>query len=211
MADLGVQDTPPGSARLALAARLEAVPEDLGPLAAVWAARGAPHLHREPELPALAAALWPRADADAAARLGWQRSRVAAGGIAPLVALREVADAVRAAVAAPMTKGLVSAAVTRLVSPGLSGYCRGCGCVHVHEQLLRLAGLPGGIGLTGSAPLLLAPLPGWPGCRSGPPAPTPSSPPTCGCTGRPGRPRRPASSAPPAASSPRPGRTGWSR
>ncbi|WP_245719088.1 DNA glycosylase AlkZ-like family protein [Micromonospora rhizosphaerae] len=71
--DLGVQDTPYGSARLALAARVPAAAGlDDDRLELVWSIRGAPHLHRRAELPALAAALWPLSDADAARRLPGQ-------------------------------------------------------------------------------------------------------------------------------------------
>ncbi|MFK3983667.1 DNA glycosylase AlkZ-like family protein [Micromonospora sp. NPDC050397] len=66
--DLGVQDTPYGSARLALANRTTAALDD-DSLALVWAARGAPHLHRRGDLPALTAALWPLGDADAGRRI----------------------------------------------------------------------------------------------------------------------------------------------
>jgi hypothetical protein len=167
--DLGVQNSPPGSLAVALAARLEVPPrpgEDLtcdGALTQVWSHRGAPHLHRTADLPALAAAGWPRDDADAAARLSWQRARLAEVGGAARSAFRTVADAVRQVLTAPMTKGELSAAVTAVVPPGLSPFCRPCGVHHVGEQLLRLAGLPAGVRLRGSRPLLVEPIPGWPG------------------------------------------------
>ncbi|MEW2383422.1 crosslink repair DNA glycosylase YcaQ family protein [Micromonospora sp. NPDC047707] len=62
VAGLGVQDTPYGSARLALAAR--GVPPEDDRLELVWSMRGAPHLHRRPDLPALATALWPLSVSD---------------------------------------------------------------------------------------------------------------------------------------------------
>jgi hypothetical protein len=167
--DLGVQNSPPGSLPVALAARMEAPPgpgHDLtgdGALTQVWSHRGAPHLHRTADLPALAAAGWPRDDADAAARLSWQRARLAEVGGAARAAFRTVADAVRQVLTAPMTKGELSAAVTAAVPPELSPFCRPCGVHHVGEQLLRLAGLPAGVRLRGSRPLLLEPIPGWPG------------------------------------------------
>lgn len=167
--DLGVQNSPPGSLPVALAARLEAAPGPGHDLTAgdaftqVWSHRGAPHLHRTTDLPALAAAGWPRDDADAAARLSWQRARLAAVGGATRAALRAVADAVRQVLTAPMTKGELSAAVTAAIPAELSPYCGPCGVHHVGEQLLRLAGLPAGVRLRGSRPLLLEPIPGWPG------------------------------------------------
>lgn len=168
--DVGVQNSPPGALPVALSARLrEPLTPDTdltagGALTLVWSHRGAPHLHRTADLPELAAAGWPRDDADAAARLGWQRARLAEVGGASRAALRAVADAVRAVLDRPMTKGELSAAVTARVPAELSPFCRGCGVHHVGEQLLRLAGLPGGVRLRpGGRPLLLEPIPGWAG------------------------------------------------
>lgn len=127
--DLGVQNSPPGSLPVALAARLANPPgpdhdlTDGGALTRVWSHRGAPHLHRTADLPALAAACWPRDDADAAARLGWQRARLAAVGGAARSAFRAVADAVREVLVAPMTKGELSTAVTAVAPPELSPWC----------------------------------------------------------------------------------------
>jgi hypothetical protein len=117
----------------------------------------------------LTAASWPRDDADAAARLGWQRARLAAVGGAARWAYRTVAEAVRDAVQGPMTKAGLSAAVTARIPSELSPYCRPCRTHHVGEQLLRLAALPGGLRLRpDSTPALFEPIPGHPG----PPADT---------------------------------------
>jgi hypothetical protein len=168
--DLGVQNTPPGALVAALSARLDAplTPDaDLtagGALTLAWTLRGAPHLHRTADLPTLVAACWPRDDADAAARLGWQRKRLAEVDGAARWAYRTVADAVRAVLLAPMTKSALSRAVTERVPAELSPFCKPCGVHHVGEQLLRLAALPGGARLVpGSRPLLFEPIPNWPG------------------------------------------------
>jgi hypothetical protein len=174
--DLGVQDTPPGSLRVALSARLAEplIPEDDGTadgaLTLVWSHRGAPHLHRTAQLPALAAGCWPRDDADAGARLGWQRARLAAAGVGARAAYREVAEAVRAVLDRPLSKAALSSGVTARIRPELAPFCRPCGGSHVADQLLRLAGLPAGARLRPSgssgSPLVLEPIPGW----AGPPA-----------------------------------------
>jgi hypothetical protein len=171
--DLGVQDTPPGSLRAALSARLaEPLTPDAdltagGALTLVWSHRGAPHLHRTAGLAALAAGCWPRDDADAAARLGWQRARLAAVGGAARAAFRTVAEAVRGVLHEPLTKSALSTAVTARIPPELAPFCRPCGTHHVSEQLLRLSALPAGARLRpGSTPLLFEPIPGW----AGPPA-----------------------------------------
>ncbi len=170
---LGVQNSPPGALSVALSARLRhplAPDADLtanGTRTIVWSHRGAPHLHRTADLPALAAACWPRDDADAAARLGWQRARLAEVGGAARTAYRTVADAVRGVLVGPMTKSELSTAVTAAVPAELSPFCAGCGVHHVGEQLLRVSGLAAGVALRpGSRPLVLEPIPGW----RGPPA-----------------------------------------
>lgn len=166
--ELGLQDRDDW-ARWALAARLPdlaLVPEapDPGrddPLALVWSLRGAPHLHRRADLPALAQALWPADAADAAARLVGDTGRLTAAGARPLDAYRVAVLAMRRAVDAPLVKGEASAAVTRLLPRKYSGHCATCRSTHVRELLFRLAALPAGIGLVpGTRPVVLAPLAG---------------------------------------------------
>jgi len=192
---LGVQDSPPGSARLALAARLPgatATAPATEPawwelddrLGGAWTIRGAPHVHRITDLASLGAALWPLDDADASARLAWNATRVRESGVPPLRAL-ELAAAAVAEVAARqvstldatgladdepvgLTKGLLSREVTRLLPAELRRWCEPCGVMHLSEQLLRLATLPGGLMIDGTAPLTFVPIPGRAGVPTAP-------------------------------------------
>lgn len=164
--DLGVQDTPTGSARLAAAARTPAGVDPFGaePVGMAWTLRGAPHVHPAGEFPRLAAALWPLSDDDALSRVAWQRSRLNAAGMGAVDAIAEVATAMRQVVTAPMSKGAASTAVSAVVPPTLVAWCQPCGSHHVFESVMRLAALPAGIGLEMDAsPARLAPIGGWPG------------------------------------------------
>lgn len=162
--DLGLQDNQRDSAALAIAARAAdgvtgaSLAEDPR-FGLTWSHRGAPHFHRAGELAGLSAALVPVDDADAQARMGWQRSRVAEAGMPARQALLIAAEAIRTAVDRPMTKGAASTIVTGLVPPGLSVWCRACGCTHVLEQVMRLAAPIGGVRLVaGASPATLAPM-----------------------------------------------------
>jgi hypothetical protein len=162
---LGVQDSPPGSARAALAAR----GLDAGGLAAAWTFRGAPHLHRPGDLRRLATGLRPLDEPDAVARLAGLGATLTKAGRSAIEAYDLAAGAVRDALAGPATTGELSAAVTRLLPEHLSAWCRGCGATHVHEQLLRLAVLPGGGRLVpGTAPPVIEPVPRWRGVPARP-------------------------------------------
>lgn len=173
---LGLQDRD-GSSVIALAARLanpRSVPLVGGPgdsdaLALAWSLRGSPHLHRRADLPAVAAALWPRDAEDAAARLSGDADRLRSDGADPLTAYTEVAEAIRAVITEPMAKGVASAALTKALPARYSGFCPGCKSIHVRELLFRLAALPAAIGLVpGTKPVVLAPLSN--------PVPTPQTP-----------------------------------
>ncbi|WP_073758843.1 DNA glycosylase AlkZ-like family protein [Streptomyces sp. CB03234] len=150
---LGAQDTPYGSARLALAAR-GASPDGLE---LVWSFRGAPHLHRRGGLPALAAALWPVDDADATARI--DTAVIREGARLGVAAFRVTAEAFREVVTAPMSKGEVSTAVSAAVPESLTYWCERCGAQHISGLLFQQAGLFGAIGVVPEgAGTVLAPL-----------------------------------------------------
>jgi hypothetical protein len=134
-------------------------PAGAGWLTLAWSLRGAPHVHRRSDLERVAKALWPADDADAAARLVGDAARIRADGADPLTAFAVVADAMREVITEPMPKGVASAALTRAMPERYSGFCQGCGTVHVRELLFRLAALPAGVGaVPGTKPIVLAPL-----------------------------------------------------
>ncbi|HEX6238354.1 MAG TPA: crosslink repair DNA glycosylase YcaQ family protein [Acidimicrobiales bacterium] len=169
--DIGWLDSPAGTAVQSLAARLSprngapTVPDDW---VLVWGLRGAPHLHRAADLPALARAAWPVDAADAAARLGGAAPQLKEAGLDALEALRVTTEAMAAVVTRPMVKGEASAAVTEAIPGACSVYCRRCDAVHVQDQLMRLAALPAGLRIEpGTSPPVLAPIAGWPGAPDG--------------------------------------------
>ncbi|WP_106397879.1 DNA glycosylase AlkZ-like family protein [Actinocorallia populi] len=152
--DLGVQNTPYGSARQALAARGTA---EAG-TALVWSVRGAPHLHRRADLGRLAAALWPLSDADATARI--TNPLIKEGAKLGLEAFRRTAEAFRRVLTGPMGKGEVSTAVSALVPESLTYFCQSCDAVHVSGGLFQHAGLFGGVEVRPEGrSTVLAPLP----------------------------------------------------
>ncbi|GIG71432.1 winged helix DNA-binding domain-containing protein [Phytomonospora endophytica] len=156
--DLGVQDTPPGSALVALTAR-GAGTEDT---TAVWSHRGAPHLHRREDLPGLAAALLPHSSADALARMAGAAPTLKAAGVDGQEAVGAVAAAMREATTEPRTKGELSALVTAAVDDAYAYHCKGCDSVHVYESLFRLGALPAGLVITpGSRPLTFTRIEEW--------------------------------------------------
>lgn len=155
--DLGVQDTPVGSAALALSAR--GLPET--GLTTVWSYRGAPHRQRTKDLRWLAKALWPLSDADALTRLGAMGGTLKKARLSGLDAIAATADAMAEATTDGITKGELSAAVTTLLPPEYSLSCRACQATHVNEGLFRMAALPAGVRIVSSQPLAFARVQRW--------------------------------------------------
>ncbi len=161
--DIGVQDTGPDGGRWPLALRGAEVPS-LAPdaLVTVWTIRGAPHLYRRADLPAVAGAVAPFSDADAGKRIYDAAKPLKAAGIGIVAALNEVAAAMRAVVTEPTVKGEVSGVLAaRLPEPYLR-FCRPCNATHRHEMPFRLAAIRAGLELeAGTSPPVLRPIPGF--------------------------------------------------
>ncbi|UOX86201.1 winged helix DNA-binding domain-containing protein [Amycolatopsis sp. FBCC-B4732] len=157
----GLQDSMRDTALLALVARLdgEVSPVDDPRLVLAWTLRGAPHFHLD--LAGVTRALVPLDDADALARMLWQRKELAATGQSATEVVFTAAAALRKVVTKPMTKGAASTAVTKALPPSFSRWCRGCGATHIQEQLMRIAAPHAGVRLVaGASPATLAPLEG---------------------------------------------------
>jgi hypothetical protein len=148
-----VQDTPPGNAGVALAARvakftpaaLETALQDDRSLLRILGPRGAAHVvarrdgtvfgpgalaAEEESLREQLSGSWPAIDAP-----GWTATEALASVVGVLVAV--LADA------EPRTKGQVSEALHGRVPAELEPWCDACDVHHVPDQLLRLAGTAG--------------------------------------------------------------------
>jgi hypothetical protein len=162
--DVGVQESTPGSARVALAARTSAGPDD-NRLVTVWAARGAPHLHRRKDLAALVKQLWPVSEADASARIN--SAQIPDGVKLGIEAFRVTAQAFRDVLTGPMPRGEVSTEVSRLVPRSLTYDCRSCQARHIAGNVWQHSGLAGGVEVQSRGrDAMLAPL------AKAPPMPT---------------------------------------
>lgn len=157
--DLGAQDTGVDGGRWALANRgLTEVPT--GALATVWTIRGAPHLYRRADLPAVAAATAPFSDADAGKRIFDAARPLNAAGIPNLAALDTVAAAMRSIVTEPMVKGEMSGRLSAVLGEAYLRSCVPCNAIHIHEQSFRLSALRAGLELQpGTSPPVLQPIP----------------------------------------------------
>jgi hypothetical protein len=140
--DLGVQEYTPDSTQVALAARTSAELTD-DRLIMVWAARGAPHLHRRTELRSLMKALWPVSDADASARIN--SAQIPEGVKLGIAAFTATAKAFRQVVKESMPRGEVSTQVSARVPAALTYDCRACKARHIAGNVWQHSGLAGGI------------------------------------------------------------------
>ena len=168
--DIGVQEAMGHPAALAFAARLPAsasvAPADLaiGPghrLALAWTLRGAPHVHRRSDLDAVARALWPLSEADAAGRLNETGPSVQRAGIAALEQFQIAVDAMREVVTSATAKGTASTAVSKRIPAPMRRDCRACKARHISDSAMRTASSAAGLEMEpGTAPPVLLPRSG---------------------------------------------------
>jgi hypothetical protein len=165
--DIGIQEALGNPVGLAFAARLPSsvgVGPDavgIGPghrLALAWTLRGAPHVHRRRDLDAVAKALWPLSEADAAGRLNETGPSVKRAGIPALDQFRIAVDAMRDVVTEPTAKGAASTEVTRRIPKVMWRDCRACKAHHISDSAMRAAAPAAGLEMEpGTAPPVLVP------------------------------------------------------
>ena len=146
---VGLQDTPAGSAALALRHRTrDATPLDHPDLALALTMRGTPHLHRRADLPMLRAALRPHDNESLRAYLGGFGDQLVESGADGPALLARVADELRATFPGEIaTKGELSGAVSPRLPDIVCPWCESCGTAHIADGMFRLATLYAGIEL----------------------------------------------------------------
>ena len=145
---VGLQDTPPGTAALALAARADVAPEALDELVLVPSVRGAPLAVAEEDLAVFTSGLEPPDEAAARALMGnaWKSLE----GITALEALDRVSEAVRDSLRdGPRPRDDFHQALRERLPGQLLRWCKGCGSHHVHPSLWRATGIRGVLAIVG--------------------------------------------------------------
>ena len=144
----GLQDTPPGSAGAALAARADVGPEALEELVVVPSLRGAATAVALDDLALFTSGLEPADEAEARHLTGnaWK----ALEKHTAMEALDIASEAVRDVLAdGPHIKSEFHRQLTGRVPADLRWWCKGCGERHVHPSLWRATGIRGVLAVVG--------------------------------------------------------------
>lgn len=146
---IGFQDTPAGSAGLALRHRTpDPPPLDDPDLVLALTVRGSPHLHRRADLPFIRAALRPHDNESLRPYLGGFGDTLASSGADGPALVAEVAAELRRTFPGEVaTKGELSGAVSPGLPASVRPWCAGCGTDHVADGMFRIATLYAGIEL----------------------------------------------------------------
>ena len=145
---VGLQDTPPGTAALALAARADVAPAALDKLVLVPSVRGAPLAVARKDVAIFTAGLEPP-DEDAAKALvgsAWKSLK----GVTAMEALDRVGEAVHDSLrAGPLPRDEFHQALRERLPKKLLWWCKGCDSHHVHPSLWRATGVRGVLAIVG--------------------------------------------------------------
>ena len=145
---VGLQDTPPGTAGLALAARADAAPEALDELVLVPSIRGAPLAVAPEDLAIFTSALEPPDEQAARTLIG--NAAKALDGVTAMDALDRVSDAVHDSLkGGPLARDDFHQALRERLPAQLLWWCKGCASHHVHPSLWRATGIRGVIAIVG--------------------------------------------------------------
>jgi hypothetical protein len=145
---VGLQDTPPGTAALALAARADVAPEALDSLVLVLSIRGAPLAVARKDLAIFTAGLDP--PDEAAARVVIGNAWKTLDGIPAMTALDRVSEAVHDSLrAGPLPRDDFHQALRERLPKELLPWCRGCKSHHVNPSLWRATGIRGVLAIVG--------------------------------------------------------------
>jgi hypothetical protein len=146
---VGLQDTPPGAAGTAFAARADGGPEAFeSQLVIVPSLRGAPMAVDPAEQAIFTAAIAPRDEDDAKVVVGNAWKPLERHGA--MEALDIASEAVREVLAdGPLVKTDFHRALTERVPEDLRWWCKGCGEHHVHPSLWRATGIRGVLAIVG--------------------------------------------------------------
>lgn len=145
---VGLQDTPPGTAALALAARADVRPEALDALVFVPSIRGAPMAVARKDLAIFTAGLEPPDENAARAIMGnaWKSLH----GITAMAALDRVSEAVHDSLRdGPLPRDDFHQALRERLPRSLLRWCKGCQSHHVHPSLWRATGIRGVLAIVG--------------------------------------------------------------
>jgi hypothetical protein len=139
---VGLQDTPPGTAVLALAARADVAPEAIDELVLVPSIRGAPMAVAERDLAVFTAGLEPPDEEAARAVVG--NAWTFLDGVTAMEALDRVSEAVHDSLRdGPLPRDDFHQALRERLPAELLWWCKGCQSHHVHPSLWRATGIRG--------------------------------------------------------------------
>jgi Winged helix DNA-binding domain len=145
---VGLQDTPPGTAALALAARADVAPGALDALVLVPSVRGAPLAVARKDLAVFTTALEP--PDEEAARVIVGNAWKTLDGFTAMDALDRVSEAVHDSLrAGPLPRDDFHQALRERLPTELLRWCKGCNSHHVHPSLWRATGVRGVLAIVG--------------------------------------------------------------